>query len=65
MGSSDIQSLADLASSYEIISTTRWIPFDACTVLHLAITTLVPVMPLMLTMIPLDQLLDGLLKLIF
>jgi len=65
MGSSDIQSLADLASGYEIISGTRWIPFDARTVLHLAVTTLVPVLPLTLTMIPLDQLLDRLLKLIF
>src|SRR6476619_6380568 len=29
MGSSDIQSLADLGNSYEVISETRWIPFDA------------------------------------
>jgi len=65
MGNSDIQSLADLGNSYEVISETRWIPFDARTVLHLAVTTLVPVLPLTLTMIPLDQLLDRLLKLIF
>jgi hypothetical protein len=65
MGSSDIQSLADLGNSYEVISETRWIPFDARTVLHLAVTTLAPVLPLTLTMIPLDQLLDRLLKLIF
>jgi len=38
---------------------------DARTVLHLAVTTVVPVLPLTLTMIPLDQLLDRLLKLIF
>lgn len=65
MGSSDIQSLADLGNSYEVISETRWIPFDAKTAMHLAVTTLVPVLPLTLTMIPLDQLLDRLLKLIF
>ncbi len=65
IGSSDIQSLADLGNSYEVISGMRWIPFDARTVLHLVVTTLVPVLPLTLTMIPLDQLLDRLLKLIF
>ena len=65
MGSSDIQSLADLGNSYQMISETRWIPFDTRTVLQLAITTLVPVLPLTLTMIPLDQLLNRLLKLIF
>jgi hypothetical protein len=48
-----------------MISETRWIPFDTRTVLQLAITTLVPVLPLTLTMIPLDQLLNRLLKLIF
>jgi hypothetical protein len=65
MGSGDIQSLADLGNSYQVISEMRWIPFDARTVLHLAVTTLVPVLPLTLTIIPLDQLLDRLLKLIF
>ena len=64
IGSSDIQSLADLGNSYEVIKDMRWVPFSAKTVLQLAVVTLVPVLPLTLTMIPLDQLLDRLLKVI-
>ena len=43
----------------------RWVPFTLATVLQLAVTTLVPVLPLMLTMISLEELLDRLLKIVF
>jgi hypothetical protein len=65
LGSGDIQSLADLGNSYEVIKEMRWIPFNFRTVLQLAVTTLVPVLPLTLTMIPLDTLLDRLLQILF
>lgn len=65
LGSGDFQSLADLGNSYEVIKEMRWVPFSLRTVLQLAVTTLAPVLPLTLTMIPLDQLVDRLLKTIF
>jgi hypothetical protein len=43
----------------------RWAPFTMSTVFQLAVTTLVPVLPLMLTMISLEELLDRLLKIVF
>jgi hypothetical protein len=65
VGSADIQSLADLGSSYDVVKGMRFVPFTAQTVLQLAITTLAPVVPLMLTMISLEELLDRLLKMVF
>jgi hypothetical protein len=65
VGSADIQSLADLGNSFEVVKGMRWVPFTMQTVLQLAVTTLVPVVPLMLTMISLEQLLERLLKVVF
>ena len=65
IGTADIQSLADLA-----IASRRLVACDGCrsplqTVLQLAVTTLLPVVPLMLTMISLEELLERLLKIVF
>jgi hypothetical protein len=65
VGSADIQSLADLGNSFDVVKEMRWAPFTLPTVLHLAIITLLPVLPLMLTMIPLEELLDRLLRVVF
>ena len=65
LGSADIQSLADLGNSFEVVKDMRWAPFTLTTVLQLAVTTLLPVLPLMLTMISLEELLDRLLKIVF
>jgi hypothetical protein len=65
IGSSDIQSLADLANSFEVLKEMRWVPFTLRTVLQLAVTTLLPVLPLTLTMISLEELLERLLKMVF
>ena len=65
IGSADIQSLADLGNSYEVVKGMRFVPFTGQTVLQLAITTLVPVVPLMLTLISLEQLIERLLKVVF
>ena len=43
----------------------RLVPFTMQTVVQLAVITLVPVVPLMLTMISLEQLLERLLKIVF
>src|SRR5215203_3311681 len=65
MGSADIQSLADLGNSYDMVKEMRWVPFSTQTVLHLAVATLLPALPLMLTMISLEELVDQLLKIVF
>jgi hypothetical protein len=65
IGSADIQSLADLGTSFEVVRGMRWVPFTAQTVLQLAVTTLLPVVPLMLTMISLEELLGRLLEMVF
>ena len=65
IGSADIQSLSDLVSSFGVVNGIRWAPFTLQTVLQLAVVTLLPVVPLMLTMISLEQLLERLLKVVF
>ena len=65
MGSADIQSLADLGNSFEVVKGMRFVPFTVQTVLQLAVATLLPVLPLTLTMISLQELLGRLLKLVF
>ena len=65
IGSADIQSLADLGNSYEVVRSMRWAPFTLQTVLQMAVTTLLPVLPLTLTMFSLQELLEKLLKIVF
>jgi hypothetical protein len=65
MGSSDIQSLADLDNSFEVVREMRVVPFTKETVLRLAVVTLLPLLPLTLTMVPLEELLNRFLKVLF
>ena len=64
LGTGDIQSLADLANSYEVVHTMRPVPFDKGLVLRLAIIIAFPLLPLILTMIPLEELVSSLIKLL-
>ena len=64
LGTGDIQSLADLANSYQVLRSMRPVPFAARLPVRLAILIAVPMMPLALTMVPLDELLRGVLKLV-
>jgi hypothetical protein len=65
LGSADIQSLADLGNSFEVVRGMRLVPFTKETVFQLAVLTLLPVLPLMLTMISLEELLGRLLAIAF
>lgn len=65
VGSADLQSLADLGTAFEIIRSMRVVPFTRDTVLQLAVITLVPVAPLLLTMVSLEDLLKRLLQVVF
>jgi hypothetical protein len=65
LGSGDIQSLADLGNSFAVVTEMRWVPFSMRNVAQLAVTTVLPVAPLLLTIFPLEELLDRLLQLVF
>jgi hypothetical protein len=64
IGSGDIQSLADLANSFQVVENMRIVPFTRNTVLQLAVITLLPVAPLLLTMLSLEELLKRLLQVV-
>ncbi len=65
LGSGDIQSLADLGNSFEVVKTMKSAPVTKDSILLLLIATLAPIMPLALTMMPLEELLKKLLGILF
>jgi hypothetical protein len=65
VGSADIQSLADLGNSYEVVRSMRLAPITKEAILRLAAATLAPIVPLALTMMPLEQLLKMLFGILF
>jgi len=65
VGSGDIQSLADLVNSFEVVRTMQVAPITRDALLRLVAATLVPVAPLALTMMPFEELLKGLLGILF
>ncbi len=64
LGTGDIQSLADLSNSYNIIREMGATPIEPRTAARLAVLASLPFFPLILSMIPLDELIDRLLKLL-
>ena len=65
VGSGDIQSLADMGNSFEVVRTMRIAPVTKEAILRLAVAALVPVAPLALTMMPLEELLKRLIGVVF
>jgi hypothetical protein len=65
IGSADIQSLADLSNSFEVVKGMRFAPITLHAVVQLAVVTLLPLAPLLLTMFSPEQLLAQMLKLLF
>jgi len=61
MGSADIQSLADMGNSFAVVRTMRLAPISRDAVLELAACVLVPLAPLLLTIMPVEDLLKKLL----
>jgi hypothetical protein len=62
LGSADIQSLADLGNSYGYVEKMKPLPVDPRTLLHLVLASLLPLTPLLLTVMPLKDILKLLLK---
>jgi hypothetical protein len=64
MGSADIQSLADMGNSFTVVRTMRLAPIGRDAVLELAACVLVPLIPLLLTVMPVEQLVNKLIGLV-
>lgn len=60
LGSADIQSLADLTSSYQAIGTMRLTPFTAGPLVAIAAAALAPIVPLVLTAVDAEALMKKL-----
>lgn len=60
VGSADIQSLADLSNSFQIIESIKLVPVTRQAVMQLAAVTLLPVAPLLFTMFSPEELLKRL-----
>ena len=65
VGSADIQSLADLANSYDVVRTMRLAPITRQAIVELVVATLLPIAPLLLTVMPLEELLQKLGSMLF
>jgi hypothetical protein len=55
LGTSDIQSLSDLANSYEVVRAMRLVPLGKEMVLRLGVCIVAPLLPLAIAMVPLDK----------
>jgi hypothetical protein len=65
LGTGDIQSLADLGNSFAVVREMRPIPFATDDVVRLLVATVIPIVPLLLTIMPLEQLVTQAIKIIF
>jgi len=59
VGSGDIQSLADLSNSFDVVQDMRLVPFGKTLVIRMGIMLALPFLPLVLTIIPLEKLIDS------
>lgn len=64
LGTSDIQSLADLSNSYAIVREMRIVPFGLDDMIRLAVATAAPLLPLALTVFSPEELMTRLIKLL-
>lgn len=65
LGSSDIQSLADLFNSFQIVRSMRTFPFTRDNIIFIVAASVIPMLPLVLTVIPMEEILLRILKLLF
>ncbi len=65
MGSADIQSLADMANSFAVVRGMRRTPITRDAILLMAVAVLAPLVPLLLTVMPVEELTKKLFGLVF
>jgi hypothetical protein len=64
LGSSDIQSLADLSNSFEVTRKMHTLPFGRETIFQLMFLIILPLMPLIFTMVPIDEIIKRTIQLL-
>ena len=64
LGTGDIQSLADLGNSYQVVREMRVVPFALQDISRLAIASVVPLAPLLLTVFSFDELVTRVIKVV-
>jgi hypothetical protein len=62
LGTADIQSLADLANSFVVIRQMRLVPFSLQNILVLVAAAAAPFVPLLLTIMPIEELMAKVFK---
>ncbi len=62
LGTGDIQSLADPGNSYSFVAKMNCLPMNARTVISLTIACLIPMAPLLRTVMPFSEILKMMLK---
>ena len=65
LADNDIQSLADLSNSFAVVRTMRFVPIATDDLFFLFFVNVAPFLPLLLTIMPLDQLVIRALKIVF
>jgi|SRR5215472_12069076 len=64
LGTSDIQSLADLSNSYNVISTIGLLPVTKQALIRLVVAIAFPLLPLLMTMLPLSEIIKRVFKMV-
>jgi hypothetical protein len=65
LGSADIQSLADMGNSFSVVRTMQLLPITRTAVVPLAVCALAPLIPLLLTVMPFEELAKKFFGLVF
>jgi len=65
LGSADVQSLADMADSYQVVSGIGLLPITKPTFIRMMVVIALPLLPLALTVIPLHEIVHRLFKFVF
>jgi hypothetical protein len=65
LASEDVQSLADLSNSFDIVREMRYVPISPHDIFLLFVVTMAPFLPLLLTIMPLEQLIIQAIKIVF
>ncbi len=58
LGTPEISSLADLCNAYDVLDRMRLVPFDPADAVVLLLAALIPMTPLLLTVMPLERILE-------
>jgi hypothetical protein len=58
LGASDIQSMADMANTFQVVTQMRSVPFSNRDILYVVLSFLLPIAPLLLTVVPLEELIN-------